>query len=83
MIHTRAGCFTISFRHLDLDSALATIAEVGFAEIDLGALPGFRPRACASYTRCFPEFLGKELFGSSCVRSIDNRPEHGENSATD
>ena len=60
-----------------------TIAEVGFAEIDLGALRGFRPRACASYTRCFPEFLRKELFGSSCVRSIDNRHEHGENSAKD
>ena len=40
MIHTRLGCSTISFRHLDLDAALATIAELGFAEIDLGALPG-------------------------------------------
>ena len=25
MIHTRLGCSTISFRHLDLDAALATI----------------------------------------------------------
>ena len=40
MIHTRLGCSTISFRHLDLDAALATITDLGFAEIDLGALPG-------------------------------------------
>src|SRR6476659_3818911 len=40
MIHRRLGCSTISFRHLPLPQALATIAELGFAEIDLGALPG-------------------------------------------
>ena len=40
MIPTRLGCSTISFRHLDLDAALAAIAGLGFAEIDLGALPG-------------------------------------------
>src|SRR6478609_8648796 len=40
MTHTRLGCSTISFRHLPLPQALATIAELGFAEIDLGALPG-------------------------------------------
>ena len=40
MIHTRLGCSTISFRHLPLPQALAAIAELGFAEIDLGALPG-------------------------------------------
>ncbi|OXM72760.1 MULTISPECIES: sugar phosphate isomerase/epimerase family protein [Amycolatopsis] len=34
------GCSTISFRHLPLPSALAVIAECGFGEIDLGALPG-------------------------------------------
>jgi sugar phosphate isomerase/epimerase len=36
----RLGCSTISFRHLPLADALATIADLGFAEIDLGALPG-------------------------------------------
>ena len=40
MTHTRLGCSTISFRHLALDAALGQIAELGFAEIDLGALPG-------------------------------------------
>jgi sugar phosphate isomerase/epimerase len=40
MIDSRLGCSTISFRHLPLPQALATIAELGFAEIDLGALPG-------------------------------------------
>jgi sugar phosphate isomerase/epimerase len=38
--HPRLGCSTISFRHQDLPTALATIASLGFAEIDLGALPG-------------------------------------------
>src|ERR1700737_1764591 len=40
MFHSRLGCSTISFRHLPLDKALATIAGLGFTEIDLGALPG-------------------------------------------
>lgn len=38
--HTRLGCSTISFRHQELAEALATIAALGFDEIDLGALPG-------------------------------------------
>ncbi|MCI9889916.1 sugar phosphate isomerase/epimerase [Micrococcales bacterium 31B] len=38
--HHRLGCSTISFRHLDLDTALATLTGLGFTEIDLGALPG-------------------------------------------
>lgn len=36
----RLGCSTISFRHQPLPAALATIAGLGFTEIDLGALPG-------------------------------------------
>lgn len=38
--HGRLGCSTITFRHLPLPQALATIAGLGFTEIDLGALPG-------------------------------------------
>jgi sugar phosphate isomerase/epimerase len=38
--HSRLGCSTISFRHQPLPEALATIAGLGFTEIDLGALPG-------------------------------------------
>lgn len=38
--HPRLGCSTISFRHQDLATALQTIGDLGFAEIDLGALPG-------------------------------------------
>jgi sugar phosphate isomerase/epimerase len=38
--HQRLGCSTISFRHQDLRLALTTITELGFTEIDLGALPG-------------------------------------------
>ena len=37
---SRLGCSTISFRHQALPQALATIAGLGFTEIDLGALPG-------------------------------------------
>ena len=40
MYHSRLGCSSISFRHLDLPAALATMAAAGFEEIDLGALPG-------------------------------------------
>ena len=40
MIHSRLGCSTISFRHLVLDRALGWIGALGFAETDLGALPG-------------------------------------------
>lgn len=36
----RLGCSTISFRHQPLPQALETIGGLGFAEIDLGALPG-------------------------------------------
>lgn len=40
MFNSRLGCSSISFRHQDLPTALRTIAELGFDEIDLGALPG-------------------------------------------
>ena len=36
----RVICSSITLRHLPLRQALATIAGLGFAEIDLGALPG-------------------------------------------
>ena len=36
----RVICSSITLRHLPLDQALTTIAALGFAEIDLGALPG-------------------------------------------
>ncbi|MBR7677917.1 sugar phosphate isomerase/epimerase, partial [Streptomyces daliensis] len=39
-IDPRVGCSTISLRRLPLDEALRKIAGAGFAEIDLGALPG-------------------------------------------
>ena len=39
-ISPRLGCSTISFRHLPLTPALAVISELGFEEVDLGALPG-------------------------------------------
>ncbi|CAN7536913.1 sugar phosphate isomerase/epimerase [Pseudarthrobacter oxydans] len=40
MFHSRLGCSSISFRHQELDAALRTIKDLGFEEIDLGALPG-------------------------------------------
>ncbi|HSL36657.1 MAG TPA: sugar phosphate isomerase/epimerase, partial [Arthrobacter sp.] len=40
MFNSRLGCSSISFRHQDLSTALRTITDLGFEEIDLGALPG-------------------------------------------
>ena len=40
MFNPRIGCSSISFRHQDLPTALRTISDLGFHEIDLGALPG-------------------------------------------
>src|SRR5699024_5880317 len=39
-LHQRVVCSTISFRRHPLDQALSLIGELGFAAIDLGALPG-------------------------------------------
>lgn len=39
-ISRRLGCSTITFRGLPLTEALTQIRQLGFAEIDLGALPG-------------------------------------------
>lgn len=36
----RVICSTITLRHLPLEEALRAIADLGFTEIDLGALPG-------------------------------------------
>ncbi|OUM41789.1 sugar phosphate isomerase/epimerase family protein [Arthrobacter sedimenti] len=40
MFHPRVVCSSISFRHQDLPTALGTMQGLGFAELDLGALPG-------------------------------------------
>ncbi|MFJ5861914.1 sugar phosphate isomerase/epimerase family protein [Pseudarthrobacter sp. NPDC092439] len=40
MFHSRLGCSSISFRHQELGFALGTMRDLGFEEIDLGALPG-------------------------------------------
>jgi sugar phosphate isomerase/epimerase len=40
MFNSRLGCSSISFRHLALPDSLRTMANLGFEEIDLGALPG-------------------------------------------
>ncbi|MFE9245110.1 sugar phosphate isomerase/epimerase family protein [Nocardiopsis sp. NPDC006938] len=39
-VHPRLGCSTITFRRQEFREALASIAELGFAHIDIGALPG-------------------------------------------
>lgn len=40
MYNPRLGCSSISFRHQELGTALRTMKDLGFQEIDLGALPG-------------------------------------------
>jgi sugar phosphate isomerase/epimerase len=72
MFHTRLGCSTISFRHLELPEALATIAGLGFAEIDLGALPGVCDHVPYVLDAAAVEAVAKTVAASGLrVRSIN------------
>src|SRR6476646_626027 len=72
MIHTRLGGSTISFRHLDLDAALATISDLGFTEIDLGALPGVCDHVPYVLDMCAVEDVALTVSASGLqVRSIN------------
>lgn len=39
--HARLGCSSICFRDATFDDALDAISRIGFAEMDIGAIPGF------------------------------------------
>ncbi|NGP04911.1 sugar phosphate isomerase/epimerase [Rhodococcus sp. 14C212] len=72
MVHDRLGCSSISFRHLALSDALSTIAELGFAEIDLGALPGVCDHVPFGLDAAGVEQVTKEVAASGLhVRSVN------------
>ncbi|MEV0051304.1 sugar phosphate isomerase/epimerase [Saccharopolyspora shandongensis] len=66
------GCSTISFRHLGLSEALGVIAGCGFAEIDLGALPGVCDHVPYELTEAaVTEVVSTVRAGGLAVRSVN------------
>ena len=69
---SRLGCSTISFRHQPLPEALATIAGLGFTEIDLGALPGVCDHVPCGLDMAAVEDVARTVIASGLrVRSIN------------
>lgn len=66
------GCSSISFRHLGLPQALRVIAECGFTEIDLGALPGVCDHVPYDLTEAaVTEVVSTVRAGGLAVRSVN------------
>ncbi|MET0862778.1 MAG: sugar phosphate isomerase/epimerase [Nakamurella sp.] len=71
-IADRLGCSTISFRHLPLPEALTVITDLGFAEIDLGALPGVCDHVPYLLNRAAVSQVAAEVIASGLrVRSVN------------
>ena len=80
-LHQRVICSTISFRRLPLAAALRQITDLGFARIDLGALPGVCDHVPYELTANAVAEVASEIHESGlAVRSINadigdlNRP---------
>ena len=72
MFHSRLGCSSISFRHQELDAALRTITDLGFEEIDLGALPGVCNHVPYELDAAAVAAVSAEVAGSGLrVRSVN------------
>ncbi|MFJ5979089.1 sugar phosphate isomerase/epimerase family protein [Pseudarthrobacter oxydans] len=72
MFHSRVGCSSISFRHQELDAALRTIKDLGFEEIDLGALPGVCNHVPYELDAAAVAAVSAEVAGSGLrVRSVN------------
>ncbi|MFD0046267.1 sugar phosphate isomerase/epimerase family protein [Pseudarthrobacter scleromae] len=72
MFHSRLGCSCISFRHQELDAALRTIKDLGFEEIDLGALPGVCNHVPYELDAAAVASVSAEVAGSGLrVRSVN------------
>lgn len=72
MFHPRLGCSTISFRRQPLPDALGTIADAGFSEIDLGALPGVCDHVPYDLDQQSVDRVGAEIAASNLqVRSVN------------
>lgn len=66
------GCSSISFRHLALAEALAVLADCGFTEIDLGALPGVCDHVPYELTEAaVAEVVSTVRAGGLAVRSVN------------
>jgi len=72
MFNSRLGCSSISFRHQDLSTALRTMADLGFEEIDLGALPGVCDHVPYELDLAAVAYVAAELAASGLrVRSVN------------
>jgi sugar phosphate isomerase/epimerase len=72
MFHSRLGCSSISFRHQELPAALRTMRELGFEEIDLGALPGVCDHVPYELTTAAVSAVSAEVLASGVrVRSVN------------
>lgn len=72
MFHSRLGCSSISFRHQELGTALRTMGELGFEEIDLGALPGVCDHVPYSLDQAAVAAVSAEVGASGLrVRSVN------------
>jgi sugar phosphate isomerase/epimerase len=72
MFHSRLGCSSISFRHEELPTALRTMGELGFEEIDLGALPGVCDHVPYQLTAAAVDAVSAEVQASGLrVRSVN------------
>jgi sugar phosphate isomerase/epimerase len=68
------GCSTITFRGLPLPEALATISGLGFAEIDLGALPG----VCDHVPYVLDEAAVQKVAGDVAASGLQVRSVNGD-----
>lgn len=72
MFHSRLGCSSISFRHQEVGAALRTIKDLGFEEIDLGALPGVCNHVPYELDAAAVAAVSAEVAGSGLrVRSVN------------
>ncbi|WP_114559414.1 sugar phosphate isomerase/epimerase family protein [Desertihabitans aurantiacus] len=72
MFSPRLGISSISFRHRPLPQALRTIADAGFEEIDLGALPGVCDHVPFVLDETAVEDVRRQVAGSGLrVRSVN------------
>ncbi len=70
---SRLGCSTISFRHQPLPEALATISDLGFSEIDLGALPGVCDHVPYVLDMAAVEDVARTVIASGLAGPLDQR----------
>ena len=72
MFNSRLGCSSISFRHQDLATALRTISDLGFEEIDLAPCPACATTSPMNWTWPPSQHVAAEVAASGLrVRSVN------------